>query len=179
MNQISSGTEFVTIGRVLRPFGVHGDVRVESLSDVPDRFERLPGVLLMMPTGESIETSVLRARKLNGDYLVRFSAFSSPEEARNFQGALVQAPQESVPPLPGTQYYQFELIGLEVRDETGRVLGKIENILRRPHQDLFVLNHEGDELLIPAVHALIRQVDLQAGRLTVASFDQWGLSHEM
>jgi 16S rRNA processing protein RimM len=176
---MSTGTDVVTIGRVLRPFGVHGDVHVESLSDVPDRFERLPSVTLLMPTGKSIDTVVIRARKLNRFYMVRFSAFSSPEEATKFRGALVQVQQESVPPLPDTQYYQFELIGLEVHDETGRILGTIEEVVTRPHQHLFVVRHEGHELLIPAVHPIIRHVDVPAGTITVAPFEQWGIPHAM
>ena len=170
---------FVTIGRVLRPYGVHGDVRVESLSDVPNRFEGLPPVTLVTSTGESIDTAVVRARKLNQVYVVRFSAFSSPEEAIAWQGALVQIQQESLPPLPDTQYYQFELIGLEVHDETGRVWGKIEDVITRIHQPLLVVQHEGDELLIPAVHPIIRQVDVPAGTMTVAPFEQWGIPHAM
>lgn len=176
---MSTGSEIVTIGRVRRPFGVHGDVQVESLSDVPDRFECLKSVTLLMPTGESLETEVLRTRKLSRFYVVRFSAFSSPEEATKFRGALIQIPQKSVPPLPDTQYYQFELIGLEVHDETGRVLGKIEEVISRPHQHLFVVRNEGDELLIPVVHPIIRHVNVQAGTITVAPFEQWGIPHAM
>ena len=174
---MSPGTDVVTIGRVRRPFGVHGDVQIESLSDVPHRFQRLTSVTLIMPTGESLDTEVLRIRKLNGDYVVRFSAFSSPEEAKKIRGAFIQVQQESVPPLPDKQYYQFELIGLEVHDERGRVLGKIEEVLSRPHQHLFVVKNKGHEVLIPAVHPIIRHVDVQAGSITVAPFEQWGTPH--
>lgn len=176
---MSTTTNVVTIGRVLRPFGVHGDVHVESLSDVPDRFECLTSVTLLKPTGESLETDVLRTRKSNRHYVVRFSAFSSPEEATKFQGAYIQIQQKSVSPLPDTQYYQFELIGLDVHDETGRVLGKIEEVLSRPHQHLFVVRNEGHELLIPVVHPIIRHVDVRAGTIIVAPFEQWGIPHAM
>ena len=152
---------------------------MESLSDVPDRFECLKSVTLLMPTGESLKTEVLRTRKLNRCYVVRFSAFSSPEEATKVRGALIQIQQKSVPPLPDTQYYQFELIGLEVHDETGRVLGKVEEVINRPHQHLFVVRNEGHELLIPVVHPIIRHVDVQAGTITVAPLEQWGIPHAM
>jgi 16S rRNA processing protein RimM len=171
-----TGTDVVTIGRVRRPFGVHGDVHVESLSDVPDRFERLTSVTLIMPTGETLDTEVLQTRKLNRCYVMRFSAFSSPEEATKFRGAFIQVQQESVPPLPDRRYYQFELIGLDVHDETGRLLGKIEEVISRPYQPLFVVRKDGQELLIPAVQPIIRHVDVPTGTITVAPLEQWGIT---
>ena len=176
---MTAAPNVVTIGKILGPFGVQGEVRVESLSDVPDRFERLPSATLIMPSGESLVTNVLRARKSNRIYLVKFSAFSSPEEAAKFRGALVQVPQESLPPLPETQYYQFELIGLAVQDETGLRLGTIEDVILRPHQNLLVVRDHGEEHLIPAVHPIIQNVDRQAGIITVAAIEQWGIPHAM
>ena len=169
--------ELVTIGKILRPFGVHGDVRVESLTDVPGRFESLPPVTLMMPSGESIDASITHVRKMHGVYAVRFSAFSTPEEAGRFRGALVQMEQESVPPLPPAQYYHFELIGLDVHDETGRVLGKLEDIVELPHQHLFVVRQNDEELLIPAVRHMISQVNKETGIMTVLALEQWDIHH--
>ena len=170
-------SELVTIGKILRPFGVHGDVRVESLTDVPGRFESLPTVTLAMPTGESFEATITHVRKMHGAYAVRFSAFSTPEEAGRFRGALVQMQQESVPPLPPAQYYHFELIGLDVHDETGRVLGKLEDILELPHQHLFVVRQNDDELLIPAVRHMITHVNKETGIMTVLPLEQWDIHH--
>lgn len=169
--------DVVTIGKVLRPFGVEGDVRVESLTDVPGRFEGLPPVTLVMPTGERLATTITRARKMHRFYAVGFAAFSSPEEAGRFRGALVQMQQESVPPLAEAQYYQFELIGLEVHDETGRMLGKLEEILDLSHHHMFVVRQNGHELLIPAVRQIITLVDIEAGIMKVVPAEQWGVHH--
>ena len=170
-------SELVTIGKILRPFGVHGEVRVESLTDVPGRFESLPPVTLVMPTGESFETTITHVRKMGEAYAVRFSAFSTPEEAGPYRGAWVQMHPESVPPLPPAQYYHFELIGLEVHDETGRVLGTLEDILELPHQHLFVVRHKDEEHLIPAVRRMITHVDTDAGIMTVLPLEQWDIHH--
>ena len=172
---MSLAVDFVTIGKILKPFGIHGDVRVEPLTDVSGRFEGLPPVTLVLPTGEHVDTAITRARKMNRFYALGFSAFSSPEEAGRFRGAFIHMQQESVPPLPEAQYYQFELIGLEVRDETGRMLGKLDDVLELPHQHMFVVRQNEDELLIPAVRQVIRHIDVEAGIMKVARLEEWGI----
>ena len=172
-------TEIVIIGRVRRPFGVHGDVHLESLSDVPERFDRLTAVTLLMPDGKTIETAVVRSRKMKQGYIMKFLGCSSPEEAKQYSGAFLQVEQEAVPPLSSTEYYQFELIGLDVHDESGRILGKIQEVISRPHQPLLVLNHEGEELLIPAVHPIVQSVDVNKGIMIVAPLEQWGITDAM
>ena len=76
----------VTIGQILKPFGIRGDVKVESMSDVPGRFEGLQTVYLTRPHEAAVpmETTVTQVRAVNAGYLVRFSAFSTPEEAAHF-----------------------------------------------------------------------------------------------
>lgn len=172
---MSLAVDFVTIGKILKPFGIHGDVRVEPLTDVSGRFEGLPPVTLVLPNGEHVDSAITRARKMNRFYALGFSDISSPEEAGRFRGAFIHMQQESVPPLPEAHYYQFELIGLEVQDETGRVLGKLEDVLELPHQHVFVVRQNEDELLIPAVRQVIRQVDVEAGIMKVARLEEWGI----
>ena len=73
----------VTIGRILKPFGIRGEVKVESLSDVPGRFERLETIFLTLPHDGAIpeETNVTLVREISSGYLLKCSAFSTPEEA--------------------------------------------------------------------------------------------------
>ena len=162
----------MTIGRILKPHGIQGKVRVQSLTDVPGRFEEIEHVRLMTPSGQSLVTTVNTVRKTGQFYLIGLSAFSSPEDAGEFRGAWIQIPKGEVPPLPPFQYYQFELIGLEVQDETGQVLGKLEDVVELPHQHVFVVQNGKNELLIPAVRQIVSQVDLQRRIMTVAPLEQ-------
>ena len=170
-------TEPVTIGRVLKPFGVKGKVRVESLTDVPGRFENLPSVTLVTSTGESLTTTITQAKPSGNSYLLKFAAFASPEEAATLRGALIQVPQESVPPSLDGQYYQFELIGLAVQDETGKVLGNIEDILDLPQHPVLVARHEKEEFLIPATRLVVKHIDKETKLITVTPVEQWGASY--
>ncbi len=170
-------TESVTIGRVLKPFGVKGEVRIESLTDVPGRFENLPTVTLVSRSGQSLQTAITHARQTGRSYLVRFSAFSTPEAVSAFQGALIQVPLDSAPPSPAGQFYQYELIGLAVHDEKERALGQVEEILDLPQHLVFVVRQDTEEYLIPATRQVIKQIDITGKLMTVAPVEEWGLPY--
>ena len=168
-------TDSVTIGRLLKPFGIKGEIRVESLTDIPGCFENLPSVSLLAPTGHILETKITQARPSGGLYLLSFSAFSSPEEAAVYRGALIQIPHESVPPSSAEQFYEFELIGMTVRDKLNRDLGCVEEIMDLPQHHVFVVRQEGTEYLIPATRKVVKQIDRTNKLMTVEPIEQWGI----
>ena len=176
---LSIKTDPVTIGRILKPFGVKGEVRVESLSDIPDRFAGLPLVMLVTPNGESITTSVTQARSSGKTHLLKFEAFSSPEEALKFRGALIQVSPDHAMPSKPDEYYHYELIDLAVQDECQRILGHVEEILDLPQHSVLVVRQQGGnrEYLIPATKRIIRQINIQEHKIIVARMEQWDISY--
>src|SRR5919202_995814 len=121
--------ELVTIGQILKPFGVKGEVRVRSLSDVPGRFERLETVMLETSGGQTLSTSVDHVRADHDSYVVRFTAFSTPEEAAPFRGALVKITRDPTLALPEGQYFEYDIIGITVKTVDGRLLGTLKEVL--------------------------------------------------
>src|SRR5579884_2011440 len=152
--------DLVVIGRILKPFGVKGDVRVQSLTDVPGRFESLKQVMLLTRSGQSVATKITRLRKDHDSYVVGFDLFSTPEEVGSFRGALIQIPEEPVPPLGEDHYYEFQLIGLTVQDVDGHVIGTLEEILETPSRPVFAVRAEGRERLIPGTRQAVSSIDL-------------------
>ncbi len=168
-----SAEHMVVVGKLGKPFGVRGVVRVLSLTDVPNRFENLKDVTLESPTGKTLVTRVTNVRMDGRSYLLRFATFSTPEEVRDYSGAWLKIPREDVPPAPEGHHYQFELIGLTVQDESGRVLGTLEEVVEVPHRHLFVIRGPDKEYLLPALRKWIASVDVAAGVMTVASTAEW------
>jgi 16S rRNA processing protein RimM len=158
----------VTIGQIVKPHGVRGDVRVRSLSDVPGRFEALARVTLVPASGESLATAVRHVRPHgDGCYIVGFEAFATPEDAGRFRGALITIPRDAaVPHQPGS-FYHYELVGLSVVTEDGGRVGRIEDILDTPGNAVFVVRDEGHEVLVPAAQSIIAGVDLDRRVMTV------------
>jgi len=167
--------ELVTIGRIVKPFGVKGDVRVESLSDVPGRFEGLPGlpaVTLVAPSGRAVVSTVRHVRPHRGGYVLSLEAFSTPEEAAAFRGALIQIPRTASPPLAGEQYYHFDLVGLTVVVEgSGLCLGTLEEVLEAGGNTVFAVRQNGREILLPATKHVVARVDLENRTMTVRAIE--------
>lgn len=161
----------VTIGLIERPFGVKGEVKVRSLTDVPGRFEALTDVSLVAKNGKSMDTRVTGVRRAGTEFIVRFEGLTTPEEAACWRGALIQVARGIVPALPDGQYYECDLMGLEVQTEHGRSIGVLEEIWKLPAGHVFVVRQGDKETLIPAAKEWITRVDLERKLMTVHLID--------
>jgi 16S rRNA processing protein RimM len=144
----------VAVGRVGRPHGLDGAFFVDDPSDDPRWFRQ--GARLLAG-GREAEVVVAR-RGAGGRPVIRLDR---PVE----RGATLEVPREALPPTAEGEYYAFELLGLEVVEEGGRLLGCVEAVHPGPANDALDL---GGGLLLPLVEACIRSVDLEAGRILVA-----------
>lgn len=163
--------ETVTVGQIERPFGVRGEIKVRSLSDVPGRFESLRRVSLMGRDGRTLETSVTHVRRAGTRFILGLVGLTTPEEASLWRGGYIQTIRGAVPDLPDGHYYECDLIGLTVYTEEGRTIGRLEEIWNLPGNSVFVVRQEENELLIPATKDLVRTVDLPARAMTVRMID--------
>jgi 16S rRNA processing protein RimM len=171
----------VTIGRILKPFGVRGEVKVESMSDVPGRFEELQTAYLTLPheTATPQETLVTHIREVPAGYLMKCSTFSTPEEAAHYRGAWIQIPMNAELPRDPDTFYQFELIGLHVEDPDGKQMGTVEEILEYPQHHILVVRNQETEFLIPANLKTISKVDLDKQSLHLTSKEWWDIHHAL
>lgn len=160
--------ELVAIGKILRVHGVRGEVKVQSLSDVPHRFETLTRVVVADPAGARRELEVRACRKMAHDYLVAFEGIERPEAAALLVGSLVQIPEERLAPLPDGRYYQHDLLGMAVRTEDGTPVGTLADILPTGANAVFVVREPGGrEHLIPATSEVVRMVDVPGRVMTI------------
>jgi len=161
----------VTVGLVERPFGVKGEVKVRSLSDVPGRLETLTDVSLVAKTGERMNTRVTGVRRAGKGFILKFAGLTTPEEAGLWRGSVIQVTRGEVPALPFGQYYECDLLGLEVRTEQGRPIGVLEEIWEVPAGHVFAVRQGGKETLIPAAKEWVTGVDLDRRLMTVHILD--------
>jgi len=152
---------FVTVGRILRPWGVRGHLKVEPLTDFPDRFS--PGSLLYI---DGVAHRVEECRWRQGRAYIKLSGIDGTA-AQALRGRSLSVPEGELRPLPEGCYYQFQLLGLAVRDRQGRPLGRVAEILSTAGNDVLVVRGPGGELLLPALEDVILKVDLEGGWMEV------------
>lgn len=169
-----SQLETVTVGQIERPFGVKGEVKVRSLSDVPGRFEALTHVSLVAKSGKTMETSVTHVRRTGTGFIVGLAGLTTPEDAGLWRGGLIQVPRGTMPALPDGQYYECDLVGIAVQTEQGQPIGVLEQIWELPGNHVFVVRQGAKEILIPAAKELVAAVDLERRVMTVHMIDGLG-----
>jgi 16S rRNA processing protein RimM len=88
-------------------------------------------------------------------------------EAQALAGSTLYVDSETLPPLEEGVYYGFQLIGLRVATVGGEELGRIEDILETGAHDVIVVRGPRGEVLLPSVEQVVREVDLEQGRVIV------------
>ncbi len=157
----------ISIGKVLKPHGVKGELKIGLLTDHPERFSSLSRVYLASPRGEVRQCTVAAVQYRQGTPYLLLAGYEAPERARELAGWLVQVPEEEAVPLPEGRYYWFELIGMEVETENGERLGTITDIFPTGSNDVYVVQAGEREVYLPATKEVILQVDRKGKRMVV------------
>ena len=164
-------TDLVTIGKIERPFGVRGEFKVRSLSDVPGRLDQLKQVQVLRPTGQMVDRTVTGVRRAGSTYIMGLVGVTTPEEAATLRGGLLQVPRAPAAVLAADVYFECDLIGLAVETEQGDEVGVLEAILEIPDNRIFVVRKGTKEILIPAAKSFVASVDLKRRRMVVRGID--------
>ena len=144
----SASEALVTIGRVVKPHGIRGEVVVELLSEVPDRFAAGRSVRV-----GAVSTTIVSSRPHQGRMLVAFDGVDDRSAAERLRGRAVEA--EPVDLGESDTYYVHELVGMAVIDEDGRELGRVTAAIELPtaagYDLLEIRRADGSTWLLPAV----------------------------
>jgi 16S rRNA processing protein RimM len=146
-------TDLVVVGRVGRPHGLDGSFFVEDASEDPERF----AVGKTLHVGGE-ELRIVGSKQARGRPVIRL-------ERRVDRGAALEVPRDALPPPDEDAYYVFQLVGLDVVEEGGGPLGRVEDVAPGVANDVLELD---SGLALPLVDACVREVDLDAGRILVA-----------
>ena len=155
----------VLIGRVGRPHGVRGELVMEGVSLTAQEFQAIRNFTWRGARGESRALTLAGARQAHDRVLICFAEATDREQAAALTLGQLHAESDRLPdPGPETAY-TFQLLGLRVETEDGRMLGTLAEIVNGV-QPLYVVRGER-ELLVPAVPGILQRVDLRAGRIVV------------
>jgi 16S rRNA processing protein RimM len=150
------------VARIVGHWGLHGDLKVETLTDFPQRFAAGARVY-----ADGVGYVIESCRWQRGRALLKLGGIDSTTAAEALRHHLLEVPEAELHPLGEGEYYHFQILGLEVRTTTGEVLGRVEQIISTGSNDVYVVRGPRGEVLIPAVDDVVKSVDPAAGRIEV------------
>ena len=164
----------VVVGRIGKPHGIRGEVNVDVRTDEPDRrFADGARLRAEPPRGSTspLRTlTVTSTRWHSGRLLATFEEIPDRNAAEAARGLLLHVtlgPADR--PEDPDEYYDHQLAGLAAYDEDGTALGEVTGLVHGGAQDLLIVRTaDGREALVPFVHALVPEVDVEGGRVVIA-----------
>ncbi|MHA7876459.1 ribosome maturation factor RimM [Roseivivax sp.] len=154
----------ICVGVIGGAFGVHGEARIKSFTAEPEAIADY-APLESEDGARSFELQITRPVKQG--FAARLSGVRSKEDADALKGARLYVPRDRLPQLPDDEFYHADLIGLEVYDTGGVVLGRIKAVLNHGATDLLEVGRPGGSqtALLPFTREAVPTVDLTAGRI--------------
>ena len=152
--------ELIPIGKVWKVRGKRGEVTVAPAPGGAELFAPRKKLFLAGEEGKTLQ--IERCQEHKRRLILKFAGYNSIEEVSKLVGKTLFISKEDLPSLPPDEYYRFQLIGMRVVDETGKVIGKVVNIIEvRGGTDILVVAEGEKEYLIPAVKSYFVKIDLK------------------
>lgn len=158
--------EFLIVGRILAPWGTRGEVKVEVVTDFPERFA--PGKIVCL-NARQLEIETCRPHQQH--LVVKLATIDSVEEAEKLRGQDLTIPGSELHPLPEGQYYTFQIIGLNVVTTEGKKVGKVTDIMATPSNDVYIVEGKQGEVLIPAIEDVVKSIDLKKRKIIIEAIE--------
>jgi 16S rRNA processing protein RimM len=152
------------IGRVTGPHGVRGFLKIESHAQSGKSLLAAGKIFLRQKSGELSEREILSAIPRKGGALIRLEGVDSRDQAEAQRGAEILILKASLS-REEDEYFWHELIGLRVYLETGRYLGTVKEIMETAANDIYVVREGRKEFLVPAIHDVVKAIDLAGGKM--------------
>jgi len=158
--------EFLIVGYILAPWGIRGEIKVEVVTDFPERFA--PQKIVYLDT-RPLEIESCHPHKQH--LVVKLATIDSVEDAEKLREQDLTIPRSELYPLPEGQYYTFQIIGLKVVTTEGKLLGRITEIMTTGSNDVYIVEGKRGEILIPAIEDVVKSIDLEKGKMVIEAIE--------
>jgi 16S rRNA processing protein RimM len=166
------GPQFLVVGRVLRPHGVRGELRLQALTGFPERMRRLDVIFLGTDPEAHDDLAEYRVTRIRPEkqafWLAHLDGITDRDAADRLRGQYVLVSLADAIPLEDDEVYLFQVIGLEVRTVEGEALGVVAEILETGANDVYIVRGEQyGEVLIPAIEDVVLRISPEEGVMIV------------
>lgn len=152
--------DLLKVGILTSTHGVHGEMKVFPTTDDVRRFKKLKEVVLEKGS-EYLPLEIEGVKFFKQFVIIKFKGYDSINDIEKYKGMSIYVTRENAVPLKKDEYFMADLIGLEVEDESGEVLGELTDVMQTGANDVYVIRlKDGEELLLPAIKQCILLVDM-------------------
>lgn len=163
--------DLIIIGRIIKEWGIKGELLVLPLTYDPKRFKELKEIYI--EKNLSLEQQeILEVKPYRENILLKIKGCNAPEKAKKYRGAFIKIERSKSPKLPKDTYYYYDIIGMDVYSINGEHLGKVESILKTGECDVYTIKGDKGEYLIPAIKDVIKEIDLKSKRMTIKLLEE-------
>jgi 16S rRNA processing protein RimM len=159
--------DFLPIGRVVKPHGVKGKIKVDYFGDDLSRFPLYREVFIKNHVGRLQAYEILEAIPQPPRIILRLKGIERREEVEPLVGKEILIERKSLPDLKEGEYYWFDILGMVVETEKGRKIGRVKEILPTGANDVYVVEGKRREIFLPATEEVIQSIDIKKGRMKV------------
>ncbi len=163
-------SKMVTVGRVVKAHGIRGEISIELWLETGDALSVGREISLGGLEDTVFHARIEASRPHQERFLLTLGGITDRDMARSLVSAEIRVNRSDLPPLAEGEYLWEDLVGLSVWDEKGNVLGKLTEVFSSGpggENDVLVIGKENDEILLPMTHEVVKELDLESGRLTV------------
>ena len=162
------GEDFIAIGRVSKPHGVKGEIRIEYFNPEDLRFfSHYQVIFLQGDEGSPQAYRPISVRPHKKFILAQLEGIRTREEAEQLRGRAVLIDPAELPPLEEGEYYWNDILGMRVVTDKGGEVGKVTEILPTGSNDVYVVQKGEKEFLIPATQDVIIAIDIEARTMVI------------
>jgi 16S rRNA processing protein RimM len=159
------------IGRVVKPHGVKGRVKVEYFGEDLRRITLYREIFIKDEKDKPKAYEVLEAIPQPPRLILRLKGIEKIEEAEPLIGKEILIEKEALLKLGEGEYYWTDILGMKVATEGGKEIGKVREIFRTGANDVYVVEGKRGEILLPATEEVIRSIDVKRGMMKVVRME--------
>ena len=155
------GDDFIPLGKISKAHGIRGEVKIYPYSGSPEQFVSAYNHVYMAGTDadQLIELGIERSRIQGKQVLVKFVDCGDRTTAEQMAGKEVFVHKDDLPEPGRDEFYLHQLVGKDLVDPAGELLGVSSRILTSGGQDLLIVNSRGREFMVPVVGAFIKSIE--------------------
>ena len=162
--------ELLSVGQITSTHGLKGEVKVYPTTDDPrKRFLELKKAIIKTP-GEEVEVTIGSVRFMKNLALLTFEELPGIEAVEKYRNGYICVRREDAAPLGENEYYETDLIGMDVISEDGDRIGTLTRVYHTGANDCYEIETDSREhksTLIPAIRECIKDVDVESGVMTI------------